>query len=79
MSIFAKRLYMSKREKEYKMNKIKQEIDNPGIGGLHQGKVYDLEKMRLSSIYGSFGNQRIEDMYPETIIKPIRKGDNNGQ
>lgn len=26
MSIFAKRLYMSKREKEYKMNKIKDSI-----------------------------------------------------
>lgn len=28
MSIFAKRLYMSKREKEYKMNKIKDDIEN---------------------------------------------------
>ena len=28
MSIFAKRLYMSKREEEYKMNKIKEEIDS---------------------------------------------------
>lgn len=26
MSIFAKRLYMSKREKEYKMNKIKEDV-----------------------------------------------------
>lgn len=73
MSIFAKRLYMSKREKEYKMNKIKQEIDNPGIGGLHQGKVYNLDKIQFSSIYGVMGCQRIEDMYPLPIIKEGQK------
>lgn len=78
MSIFAKRLYMSKREKEYKMNKIKQEIDNLGIGGLHQGKKYNLEKIRLNSIYGSMGCQRIEDMYPLPIIRKEQKVKDNG-
>jgi len=69
MSIFAKRLYMSKREEEYRMNKIKEEINNIGIGGMHQIKGYDLNKIRKNSIYGSFGCKRIQDMYPETIIK----------
>lgn len=64
MSIFAKRLYLTKREAEYKMQKI-----SVGIAGLHQGKCYDIEKVLKNSIYGSVGNQRIQDMYPESIIK----------
>jgi hypothetical protein len=60
---------MSKREEEYRMNKIKENINNIGYGGLHQGKGYDLAKIRKNSIYGSVGSQRIQDMYPESIIK----------
>lgn len=52
LSIFAKTLYQTKRERDYKMLQI-----STAIADMHKQKVYDIDKIRKNSIYGTFYNQ----------------------
>lgn len=51
-SIFAKTLYQTKRERDYKMLQISTQI-----AGINRDKVYDFEKIHKNSLYGTFYNQ----------------------